>query len=38
MIARGDAAFFRIGPRLVLFRVEEALKRMSERVLVAAED
>ena len=38
LMARGDVAFFRIGPRLVRFRIEEALKRMSERVLVAAED
>ena len=37
MMARGDVAFFRIAPRLVRFRIEEALKRMSERVLVAAE-
>ena len=37
MMSRGDVAFFRLGPRLVRFRTEEALKRMSERVLVAAE-
>ncbi len=37
MMARGDVAFFRFGPRLVRFRMEEALKRMAERVLVAAE-
>jgi hypothetical protein len=36
MMSRGDIAFFRIGRRLVRFRIEEALKRMSERVLVTA--
>ena len=36
MMARGDISYFKIG-RLVRFRVEEALKRMSETVLVVAE-
>jgi hypothetical protein len=34
MMARGDIAYFKIRPRLVRFGVEEALKRMRERVLV----
>jgi hypothetical protein len=38
MMARGEISFFRIGSRLVRFRVEDALKRMSETVLVAAEE
>ncbi len=37
MMARGDIAYFKIGPRLVRFRVEDALKRMGETVLVKAE-
>ena len=38
MMARGEISYFKIGPRLVRFRVEEAVKRMSETVLVAAEE
>jgi hypothetical protein len=38
MMARGDIAYFKIGSRLVRFRIEEALKRMGERVLVAGEE
>jgi hypothetical protein len=38
LMARGEISFFRLGKRLVRFRVEEALRRMSETVLVAAED
>jgi hypothetical protein len=37
MMARGEISFFRIGKRLIRFRVEDALKRMSETVLVAAD-
>ncbi len=37
MMRRGEIAYFKIGPRLVRFHIEEALKRMSETVLVAAE-
>jgi hypothetical protein len=38
MMARGEISFFKIGRKLVRFRVEEALARMSERVLVVADD
>jgi len=38
MIARGEISFFKIGKKLVRFGVEEALARMSERVLVVADD
>jgi hypothetical protein len=34
MMARGEISFFRIGPRLVRFDIEEAVKRMRETVLV----
>ncbi len=34
MMARGEVAYFQIGSRLVRFRIEDALKRMSETVLV----
>jgi hypothetical protein len=37
MMARGEISFFKIGERLVRFRVEDALKRMSETVLVVEE-
>ena len=37
MMRRGEISYFKIGSRLVRFRVEEALKRMSETVLVKAE-
>ena len=37
MMRRGDISFYRIGKRLVRFRIEDALKRMNERVLVAAD-
>jgi hypothetical protein len=36
MMARGEISYFKIG-RLVRFRIEEALKRMSETVLVVEE-
>jgi hypothetical protein len=35
MMARGEISFFKIGPRLVRFRVEDALKHMGQTVLVA---
>jgi DNA-binding CsgD family transcriptional regulator len=38
LMARGEIAFFRIGPRLVRFRLEDALKRMNQTVLVREED
>lgn len=38
MMARGEISFFKIGRKLVRFGVEEALARMSERVLVVADD
>jgi excisionase family DNA binding protein len=34
MMRRGEISYFKIGSKLVRFRVEEALKRMSETVLV----
>ena len=37
MMRRGEIAYYRIGRRLVRFRVEDALNRMSETVLVVAE-
>ena len=37
MMRRGEIAYFKIGPRLVRFRIEEALKRMGETVLVAVD-
>jgi hypothetical protein len=37
MMARGEISFFKIGPRLVRFRVEDALKHMGEAVLVKAD-
>ena len=33
MMGRGEIAYFKIGSRLVRFHLEEALKRMNERVL-----
>jgi excisionase family DNA binding protein len=37
MMRRGEIAYFKIGRRLVRFRIEDALKRMNETVLVVAE-
>ncbi len=37
MMRRGEIAYYRIGKRLVRFRMEDAVKRMSETVLVAAD-
>jgi hypothetical protein len=37
MMARGEISFWRITPRLVRFRVEDAVKRMNQTVLVAAD-
>jgi excisionase family DNA binding protein len=37
MMRRGEIAYYRIGKRLVRFRIEDALKRMGETVLVAAD-
>jgi hypothetical protein len=37
MMARGEISYFKIGRRLVRFRIEDALKQMNETVLVAAE-
>ena len=34
MMARGEIAYFKIGKKLVRFRLEDALERMSETVLV----
>jgi hypothetical protein len=36
MMHRGEIAYFKIGTDLVRFPVEEAMKRMSETVLVSA--
>jgi hypothetical protein len=36
LMARREISFFRISKRLVRFHIEEALKRMSETVQVAA--
>ncbi len=38
MMRRGELAYYRIGKRLVRFRVEDAIKRMGETVLVSAEE
>lgn len=38
MMRRGEISFFKIGKKLVRFRVEEALARMSECVLVVADE
>ncbi len=37
MMARGEISYFKIGGRLVRFHIEEVLRRMRERALVAAE-
>jgi excisionase family DNA binding protein len=37
MMRRGELAYYRIGTRLVRFRIEDAVKRMSETVLVVAD-
>jgi len=37
MMARGEVSYFQIGPRLVRFSVEDAVNRMRQKVLVAAE-
>ena len=37
MMRRGEISYFKIGKKLVRFRVEDALKRMSETVLVQEE-
>ena len=34
MMRRGEIAYYRIGRRLVRFRIEDAIKRMGETVLV----
>jgi hypothetical protein len=34
MMRRGEIAYFKIGPRLVRFHIDEAVKRMREKVLV----
>ena len=36
MMRRGEISYFKIG-RLVRFQIEDALKRMREKILVAAE-
>jgi hypothetical protein len=38
MMRRGELAYYRIGKRIVRFRIEEAVKRMNETVLVPAEE
>ena len=37
LMARGEVAYWRIGERLIRFHVEDAVRRMNETVLVAAE-
>ena len=37
MMSRGEVAFYKIGPHLVRFRIEDALGRMSETVLFTVE-
>ncbi len=37
MMRRGEIAYYRIGKRLVRFRIEDAIKQMNETVLVAAD-
>ena len=34
MMRRGEISFYRIGRRLVRFRIEDALKRMNQTVLI----
>jgi len=38
LMARGEVAFWRIGGRLIRFHVEDAVRRMNETVLVAADE
>ncbi len=38
MMRRGEISYYRIGKRLIRFRIEDAIKRMNETVLVAGED
>lgn len=38
MISRGEIAYWRIGKRLLRFRIEDAVRRMNETVLVSATD
>jgi hypothetical protein len=38
MMKRGDIGYFKIGRQIVRFSIEEALKKMSETVLVEAEE
>jgi excisionase family DNA binding protein len=38
MMRRGELPYYRIGRRLVRFRIEDAVKRMNETVLVAPEE
>jgi len=38
MIARGEIAYWQIGKRLKRFRIEDAVRRMNETVLVPADE
>lgn len=38
MIARGEIAHWRIGKRLLRFRLEDAVRRMNETVLAPADE
>ena len=38
MMNRNEISFWRIGRRLVRFRIEDAVRRMNETVLVSATD
>jgi len=37
MIARGEISYWQIGKRIKRFSIEEAIKRMNEKVLVPAD-
>jgi len=38
MMARQEIAYWRIGTRIVRFRIEDAVRRMNQTVLVSADD
>ncbi len=38
MMRRGEISYWKIGRQIVRFRMEDAVKRMNETVLVAAEE
>ena len=38
MMRRGEIAYYRIGKKLIRFRIEDAIEQMNKTVLVAAEE